>query len=208
MHRSPGNEQSDLFRQQLSNFVSFSEGEWEQFRRHLGLRRLKKKDLFLRAGTVCTEIGFLLRGSTRCFFTKDGVEITSYFSFRQEMVTSYGSFLKKKPSAVSIEALEDTELIILSCDALQEMLADPLMTPKLERLGRLIAEYLVCCYEERTLSFVTQTPEERYRQLLADAPDLLQRLPQHHIANYLGVTAVSLSRIRRRLRMGQAGPKS
>jgi hypothetical protein len=79
------------------------------------------------------------------------------------------------------------------------LLENPLSGPKMERFGRLVAEYLICCYEERVVSFVTQKPEERYRQLLLKQPDLLQRIPQHYVANYLGITPVSLSRIRKRI---------
>jgi CRP-like cAMP-binding protein len=73
------------------------------------------------------------------------------------------------------------------------------VAPKMERFGRMVAEYLICCYEDRLVSFITQTPEERYRQLLQMQPDLLQRIPQHYVANYLGITPVSLSRIRKRM---------
>jgi CRP-like cAMP-binding protein len=198
--QTPTEAEAALFRQQLLPFAGFTDSEWTVFFSRLGLRKVKKKERFLEAGTVCREIGFILYGSTRCLFVKDGVEITSYFSFPLDMVTAYGSFLKKKPSEVSIEALEDSSLIVLSCEALEALLQDAALAPKLERMGRLIAEHLVCCYEERMQAFITQTPEERYRHLLRTTPGLLQRIPQHHIANYLGVTAVSLSRIRRRLR--------
>lgn len=79
------------------------------------------------------------------------------------------------------------------------MLANPIIALKMERLGRLMAEYIVICYEDRANSFVTQTPEERYLKFLETGKDILQRVPQHYIANYLGITAVSLSRIRKRI---------
>jgi hypothetical protein len=69
----------------------------------------------------------------------------------------------------------------------------------MERLGRLIAEHYLICYEDRVTSFVTQTPEERYNKLLETGGEILQRIPQHYIANFLGITPVSLSRIRRRI---------
>jgi ribosomal protein L10 len=66
-------------------------------------------------------------------------------------------------------------------------------------MGRLMAEYIVTCYEDRTNSFITHTPEERYLKLLETGKEILQKVPQHYIANYLGITAVSLSRIRNRI---------
>ena len=79
------------------------------------------------------------------------------------------------------------------------MLADPMLAYKMERFGRLTAEHYLCCYEDRVTAFITQTPEERYLHLMQTRKDVMLRMPQHYIANYLGITPVSLSRIRRRI---------
>ncbi|MNL63070.1 hypothetical protein D3C87_1871610 [compost metagenome] len=68
----------------------------------------------------------------------------------------------------------------------------------MERFGRLVAEHYICCYEDRISSFILDTPEERYLKMLKTDPDIMQRVPQHYVANYLGITPVSLSRIRKR----------
>jgi hypothetical protein len=77
----------------------------------------------------------------------------------------------------------------------------------MERFGRMIAEYLICCYEERVLSFLSQSPEERYLHLLESQPAFLQKVPQHYLANYLGIPPVSLSRIRKRIYNNSAKQK-
>ncbi len=82
---------------------------------------------------------------------------------------------------------------------MQQMLAYPLLAYKMERFGRLIAEYYLVCYDNRMVSFITKTPEERYLELLSTGREILQRMPQHYIAHFLGITPVSLSRIRRRI---------
>lgn len=197
--QTPDQEQLNEFRNSLISFVAFTDEEWALFAEPLRLRSLKKKESFVTAGEVCTEIGFVISGSLRFYFLKDGIEVSSYFCFGSELVTSYGSFLKRAPSAMSIDAIGDSLLIVLSCDALQQLMQLPQLSLKLERMGRRIAEYLVCCYEERVASFLTQSAEERYASMLIRMPDLLQRIPQHQIANYLGVTPVSLSRIRGRI---------
>jgi CRP-like cAMP-binding protein len=148
---------------------------------------------------VCNEVGFILNGSFRFYFLKDGIEISSYFCFQNEFISSYRSFLKREKSLINIEAMEDSFVLCFSHASLQELLNDERVELKMERFGRKIAEYLICCYEERVVSFVTQTPEERYRLLLENGNDLLQKIPQHYVANYLGITAVSLSRIRKRI---------
>jgi CRP-like cAMP-binding protein len=103
------------------------------------------------------------------------------------------------PANHFIQAIEDTELVSLSFDSLQQLYNHKLLSYKMERFGRLIAEYLICCYDDRLNSFIIQSPEERYLDLLSSRPDIIQRIPQHHIANFLGITPVSLSRIRRRV---------
>jgi len=188
----------NIFRQQLEQYVVFNEAEWIVFQQNLSFRRLKKKQNFTQPGEVCSDFGFVLAGSVRYFYVKDGEEITGYFSFENDYVSSYKSFLTQSPGISYIQALEDTLLITISYHNMQQMLANPLLAYKMERFGRLIAEhYLVCC-EDRISSFVVKTPEERYMDLLSTGKEILQRMPQHYIAHFLGITPVSLSRIRRR----------
>lgn len=187
------------FRKQLEKFVTFNDDEWEAFKKYPGFRMLKKKTHFAVPDKVCTEIGFIVTGSVRYYHIKDGEDITGYFSFENEFVSSYKSFLTQQPGFSYIQALEDTQLITISYKDMQAMLASPQLGYKMERFGRLVAEFYLCCYEDRVASFVAKTPEERYLDLLSTGREILQRMPQHYIANFLGITPVSLSRIRRRL---------
>lgn len=191
--------QSAQFRSQLKKFVDFTDEEWEQFSEHLYLKKLNKKELLISGDKVCNEVCFILKGAFRFYFVKDGIEISNYFCFQNELISSYRSFLKRTPSVINIEAMENAELICFSYLSLQTLLANEKTAFKMERFGRTIAEYLICCYEERVFSFVTQTPEERYLKLVEQEADLLQKIPQHYLANYLGITPVSLSRIRKRI---------
>jgi CRP-like cAMP-binding protein len=141
----------------------------------------------------------VVKGAVRYFHVKDGEEITGYFSFEDEMLSSYKSFLTRQPGLFYIQALEDSQIVTLSHNALQEVCANQIMSFKMERFGRLMAEHYLICYEDRVASFITQTPEERYHKLLETGGEVMQRIPQHYIANFLGITPVSLSRIRRRI---------
>lgn len=187
------------YRSQLKKFVEFTDEEWEVFCEHLYIKKVKKKGLLISGDKVCNEVCFILKGSFRFYFVKDGIEISNYFCFQNELISSYGSFLKRTPSVINIEAMQDAELLCFTHASLQVLLANEKTAFKMERFGRTIAEYLICCYEERVFSFVAQTPEERYLQLLEQQPDFLQKIPQHYLANYLGITPVSLSRIRKRI---------
>ena len=188
-----------IFRETIKKFVDFNEAEWILFTQHLKFSSLKKKHYFAEFGKVCDKVGFIASGSVRYFNIKDGQEITGYFSFENEFVSSYKSYLTGTPGLNYIQALEDTKLITFTRKDMDEMLANPMLAYKMERFGRLVAEHYLCCYEDRVTSFVTQTPEERYLQLLSTGREILQRMPQHYVANFLGITPVSLSRIRKRI---------
>ncbi|MES2807944.1 MAG: Crp/Fnr family transcriptional regulator [Bacteroidota bacterium] len=188
-----------IFRKSLEKFVEFNEAEWIVFTQYLTFSTLKKKHYFAEHGKVCDKVAFIVTGTMRYFHIKDGEEITGYFSFENELVSSYKSYLTRLPSQTYIQALEDTRLINISKNDMDLMLINPLLAYKMERFGRMVAEHYLCCYEDRVAAFITQSPEERYLQLLNTGKEVLQRMPQHYIANFLGITPVSLSRIRRRL---------
>ena len=190
------------FREELKKIVEFNEAEWIVFAQYLEFRTVKKKKFFAEPSVICKDIGFISKGAVRYYYIKDGEEVTGYFSFENEFLSSYKSYLTGQPGYTYIQALEDTKLITFTRRDMDEMLNNPMLAYKMERFGRLISEHYLICYEDRVASFVTQTPEERYLQLLSTGREILQRMPQHYIANYLGITPVSLSRIRKRILMG------
>jgi CRP-like cAMP-binding protein len=187
------------FRNQMDKLVILNDEEWAIFARHLHLKTLLKKDHFTQAGDICRELGFVISGSVRLYHVKDGEEITGYFCLDNEFICSYKSFFKQEPGLAYLQVLENTLMVTLTYNALQVLLNNPVTAYKMERFGRLIAENLVCCYEDRVQAFVTETPEERYISLLNSNSRIMERIPQHYLANYLGITPVSLSRIRKRM---------
>jgi CRP-like cAMP-binding protein len=187
------------FRKGIEPYAVFNEAEWIVFTQYITLQSFKKKQLFTEAGNVCPYVGFVLTGSVRYYHIKDGADITNYFSFENDFAASYKSFLTGEPASNYIEAMEPSQIILISKTNLDLILANPMLAYKIERFGRLIAEhYLICC-EDRLSSFITQSPEERYLKLLETGREILRRMPQHYIANFLGITPVSLSRIRKRI---------
>ncbi|WP_443944054.1 Crp/Fnr family transcriptional regulator [Pedobacter sp. AW1-32] len=197
-------EKLSKFRNALSKFVEFDALEWEIFCAHIQFSTLKKKEYFATEGKVCTDMGFIASGGVRYYYLKDGVEITGYFSFEHDFVSSYKSFLTGEPCLNNIQALEETELILISKDNIHALQNHPKLAYKMERFGRLMAEYYICCYEDRVTAFITQTAEERYLDMERTAKALFQKIPQHYIANFLGITPVSLSRIRKRTLLQKA----
>jgi CRP-like cAMP-binding protein len=167
--------QLSAFRKGMEPYVVFNEAEWIVFIQHISLYNFKKKQLFAEAGKVCNNFGFVLKGAVRYYHIKDGADITGYFSFENEFVSSYKSFLTGEPASNYIEALEPSQIIMISKKNMDLMLNNPMLAYKMERFGRLIAEHYLICYEDRTSSFITQSPEERYLKLLETGRDILQR---------------------------------
>jgi len=178
-------------------FVQLTDDEWQMLTPHLSYRSLEKGENWIREGEKEKYVGIVLEGNMRHYYTRDGEEKTTYFYFENHLVGSYLSAIKNIPSLLTIEALTDCQLLVFPFSVLQSLFDQ---SPKWERFGRLLAEYLAMGLEERMAGLLTLSPEERYVELLnSNKQKIIERIPQHYIANYLGITPVSLSRIRKRL---------
>ena len=185
-----------LLKKHIEKFTPLPEEDWQLLVPHLSERNIKKNQLFSKEGKVCTEIGFIVSGQMRHYYVKDGEEKTTYFYFENSLVTDYISCISGRPGSLSIEALTDCSMIVFPYAQLQKIYA---ISHAWEKFGRLVAEYLAAGLEERMSGLLFLSPEERYQQLLSgNKHKILERIPQHLIANYLGITPVSLSRIRNR----------
>lgn len=184
-------------RNNIEKFIKLSDEDWNLLAPHLEIRKLKKHDLLSEIGKVANEVGFVLEGMLRHYYLKDGEEKTTYFYFENHFVTSYISCITKQPSQLSIEALSDCVLIVFPYNILQELFEK---NKTWQKFGRLIAEYIAIGLEERMVGLLMLSPEERYLELIkGNKIKIIERVPQHYIANYLGITPVSMSRIRNRV---------
>ncbi len=181
----------------IERFVKLTQEEWEMLLPCLKELELQKGELFAKEVARAHLVGFLLEGNMRHFYTKDGVEQTTYFYFEGHFVSSYISCITGKPSELTIEALTDCKLLTFSYTDMRKLFD---VSHKWERFGRLIAEYLAIGLEERMADLLLLSPEERYIKLLEGGKQkIIERIPQQYISGYLGITPVSLSRIRQRL---------
>jgi len=186
-----------MLRDSVNQFVQLSDQDWELLVPHLTYRRLNKGEFWLTEGKKEQQIGFILNGNMRHYYIHDGEEKTTYFYFENHLVGSYFSALTDQPSQLTIEALTDCLLIVFPY---RTLLALYDQSHSWERFGRKLAEYLALGLEERMAALLILTPEERYLKLLQEnKKKIIERIPQHLIANYLGITPVSLSRIRARI---------
>ena len=185
--------------QLIHSFSPINEKSWVQLFDHCEEITIEKGINFIREGQKEKRIGFIIEGTMRQYYTREtGEEMTTYFYFENNLVSSYISCLNNTPSLITIEALEKTKLLVFNYSIINELYNKE---KDWERFGRKIAEYLAAGLEERMVSLLMDKPEESYIKLLNsfNKQKILQRIPQHYIANYLGVTPISLSRIRNRL---------
>lgn len=181
----------------LNKLATLSETEWEDFRAILTLKHFKRKELLLHTHEICRTIGFILEGCFRSVKDVNGEERTYSFAIENEFITNYYSILTQRPSMVSIIAVEPSTLV---CADAAKMLALFDSSPSWQKIGRHLAEQAVCYYSERLISAFYETPKVRYNNLMATAPELFLRIPHHMLANYLGMTKETLSRLRNPLK--------
>lgn len=169
--------------------------EWKELSYLFKPLEVPARTMLLEEGYVSRAMFFIEKGCLRTWINNDGKEITTQFFFEGDTVSSIESFRTNKPSLYSIETIEPCQLQTISQEDFQDALENvPGLKKKLEdRLFRRLFQA-----QEILYSFIKNNPQKRYEELVARYPHLVQRVPQHYIASYLGITSVSLSRIRNR----------
>lgn len=179
----------------MRRIIALDAAEEELVRQLFVPERLARDEYLLRPGEVSRKVAFIGRGVLHNFQLRDGQAATYYFGREGEFIGDYTSFLPAVPSLNGIQALEDAELLTITYGNLQRLYQEVRAG---ERFGRLVAEALFVDVLGQLTSFYEDTPEQRYERFLALYPNLQQRVPQYHIASYVGVRPQSLSRIRGR----------
>ncbi|GGF04167.1 Crp/Fnr family transcriptional regulator [Hymenobacter cavernae] len=186
----------------LLRFVpELTDADWQPLAEVLRPHHLRRGEHLLQAGESWPVLALLLHGTCRLYYPRpDGEERTTYFFFENHLLGDYAGCLTGKPSQLNIQALVDTELVVFDYAVLRQLYQE---RPVYERFGRLLAEYHLLGTDARLVEQLLLSPEERYRALLSSGKTkILERIPQHLVANYLGITPVSLSRIRARVARG------
>jgi CRP-like cAMP-binding protein len=188
----------------IHRFVPLTDTEWEPLAAALVTKQIARKGYFVSQGSVAPELALVISGASRLFYTRpDGEEKTTFFFFENHLMGDYQSCLTGQPSTFSIQALSSLELITFPYAALQRLYEE---WPVYERFGRKLAEYHLLGTDARLAELLLLSPEQRYQALLrSHKTKILERIPQQYIASYLGVTPVSLSRIRARVQAEETG---
>ena len=182
----------------IDQIAAISKEDWDFFKSKLQRRILSKKTIFLKINEVENHISFIESGVVRLFIPKENPEkeITFGFSFQNQFISAYDSFLTQKPSLYQLQTLTETSILSISHKDLQEVYK----TTQIGNLiGRLTAERLFLIKSTREQNLLNLSAEERYLKLFKERPELLKVIPLKYISSYIGVTAQALSRIRKRL---------
>lgn len=185
----------DLLFDFISKYVSLTEGEKKAILSLAIFQSVKKGTILLKEGERSNDGYFVLKGCIRTYYIIDGDEKTTAFYTEMEALTPH-CVVTKAPSEYYISCVNDTILLVSNPDMEAETFDK---FPKFETLCRILAEELLAKQQINFDEFKTSSPEQRYLNLLQKRPDLIQRVPQHQLASYLGIKPQSLSRLRARI---------
>ena len=187
----------DLLRQHIENRTHLTEDEFDIVKNYFVTRKLRKKQFLLNEGEVCRYIGFVNSGCMREYtIDSRGNEHIIQFAIEDWWVSDLNSFLSGEPAEYNIDALQDSEILLLEKSARDKLLDE---CPKMERFFRILIESNHVANHRRITDSLSTSAEEKYLKFIKTYPKLFELVSQNQIASYLGITPQSLSRIRKEL---------
>lgn len=187
----------ELLYEKISAVIHIDKEAFDDFKTLFVPKRLRKRQYFLQEGDVCKYQAFVEKGLLRSYTVDEkGGEHILQFASEGWWMADLSSYLTREPSFLNIDALEDAELLLLSKPSWEQAMKE---VPALEHYFRIIIQNHLVATQKRLLQSLAETAEEKYNRFLNTYPECVQRMPQHMIASYLGVTRETLSRIRKQM---------
>lgn len=187
-----------MFEHLKDKFPKLTE-HWEKYAGLYQREEIPARTILLQEGDLSKRSFFIEKGCLRAWFNNQGKDTTFQFFFENEVISSAESFRKNTPSMCTIESVEPCVLHILAKKDYEVIMADLKTQPDLLNNMLDIAFDRQLHYMGEFLSFIRDTPRERYLNLLKEKPQIVKRVSQHYIASYLGITSVHLSRIKNKI---------
>ena len=185
--------------QNISRHIKLNEAETSFFISLLKYRTIRKRQFLLKSGEISRCETFVVKGLLRNYTVdKSGYEHVAMFAMEDWWVSDLYSFLTQTPGNQFIDALEDTDVIQIDKSDIEKLYIE---VPKFERLFRILLQNAYVAHQQRILSSISLTAEEQYLAFIRKYPSLEQRVPQHQVASYLGITPETISRIRRSMKV-------
>lgn len=187
----------EVFFSHLTQKVALTDEEKESIKTFFLAKKLRKKQYLLQDGDVCKYLSFVAKGLLRSYNVDEkGDEHINLFALEGWWISDMYSFFSGETAILNIDAIEDTEVLMITAADFEEM---TLKVPKMDRYFRLLFQNSLVTKERRLMSSISHTAEEKYIQLAEFNPAFIQRIPQNLIASYLGLAPETLSRIKKNL---------
>lgn len=187
----------ELFFKSFRQKVPLTVQEETQLKRYLTPKKLRKKQYLLQEGDVCKSIAFIEKGVLKAYSVDEkGNEHIIQFGLEGWIISDLYSFLTGESATYNIDAIEDSEVLLISKSAHEELLLE---MPAYETFTRLNITGAYLAMQKRLTSIISTPLKEQYTDFIALYPDIVQRVPQHMIASYLGLKPETLSRVRQKI---------
>jgi CRP-like cAMP-binding protein len=191
-------ENDEVLHTHLANFAALTDKDITDAQPYWKHRKIKKGDFFNMQYVVCNDLGLVVKGIFRIYYSNpETSEETNIFFFSEnQFIVSFRSFITRNACRYFIQALEDSEIVYITYRDLFSLYDTH---PNWAKFGRLLAELFFTYSQTRAEEMLFFTHEQRYIRLLDEHPGIIKRIPAYHISSYLGITNPSLSRIRKRI---------
>lgn len=188
---------TESLKKHIREYIEISDDKLEKYCSAFRIENIKKKDFLLKEGEICEDEGFVLNGCFKVFRTdKNSDDQILYFAVEDWWISDIDSFINKIPSQLNIQAIEDSEILLISREDKEKLYQE---IPEIERLMRLKFQMSIIALQRRIIDNLSKPSYERYQDFLRDYPKTAHRLTNIQIAAYLGVTPEFISRIRRKI---------
>jgi CRP-like cAMP-binding protein len=185
----------ERIRQVMKQMINVSEDELNDFLNQIVVKSFKRNEILSRPNVIPNEIFFINKGLIRVLITDNkGTEHTIHFALENQFIADYSHFIQQQPSIYSLQTLEETEVVVLPRSAIEWGYKN---IKEGQKMGRLIAEYYFIYQDDRIKNLYVRTPKQRYDNITTIFPNIHNRVPQHMIASYLGITSIHLSRLKK-----------
>jgi CRP-like cAMP-binding protein len=185
----------EQIRQVMKQMIDVSEDELNDFLNKSITKTFKRQEILSLPNVVPNEIFFINKGIIRVLITDNkGTEHTIHFALENQFIADYSNFIQAQPSIYSLQTLEETEVVILPRTSIEWGYKN---LKQGQKMGRLIAEYYFIYQDDRIKNLYVRTPKQRYDNITNVFPNIHNRVPQHMIASYLGITPIHLSRLKK-----------